>query len=86
MMYLPAQQIRRNAMQTTNENIFNVLSKLVEESKGKFLTWSQFVAAINKSGMQITNWLKVRGVLQFMINENMIERRQDIHVEEYLCK
>lgn len=70
-------------MRVTSNNIFTVLSKLAEDNKGKKVAWSQMVQAVNQSGMKIQNWLTVRNVLQFMINEGMVKRTSDVHVEEY---
>lgn len=70
-------------MKPTAENIFTVLFYLVENNKGKNVSWKQMVAAVNQSGMKIANWMSVRNVLQFMINEKMVKRTADIHVEEF---
>ena len=52
-------------MKATNNNIYTVLSDLCVSKNT--VSWKQIVNEINNSGMKITNWLKVRGVLQYMI-------------------
>lgn len=70
-------------MKATPDNIYEVLQNLC--ISGKTVSFLQMKDAINDSGMKITNWLKVRGVLQYMINNNMVTRTTDLHVEEYFC-
>lgn len=70
-------------MKATPDNIYEVLKNLC--ISGKTVSFLQMKDAINDSGMKITNWLKVRGVLQYMINKNMVTRTTDLHVEEYFC-
>jgi hypothetical protein len=71
-------------MKATNNNIYKVLSDLCVS--GNTVSWKQIVSEINNSGMKMTNWLKVRGVLQYMIKNKMVARTSDIHVEEYVCR
>lgn len=68
-------------MRATNENIFSVLDKTIKS--GQETSWQEIVASISNE-MSIGNWLKVRGVLQWMINEQMIKRTDSIHVEHYV--
>ena len=70
-------------MKATPDNIYKVLNNVC--ISGKTVSFLQMMDAINASNMKIKNWLKVRGVLQYMINNNMISRTSDLHVEEYLC-
>jgi hypothetical protein len=70
-------------MKATNNNIYTVLTNLCVS--GNTVSWQEMMNAINDSGMKITNWLKVRGVLQYMIKNKMVARTPDIHVEEYVC-
>lgn len=69
-------------MKTTNENIFLVLEKTCEGKKK--VSWEQIVDAVKESGMVIKNWMKVRNVLQWFINNGRLVRTTDIHVEEYI--
>ena len=68
-------------MRTTNENIFLVLDKTCEGKKK--VSWEQIVKAVNESGMVIKNWMKVRNVLQWFINNGRLSRTSDVRVEEY---
>ena len=70
-------------MKATPENIYEVLNSVC--ISGETVSFLQMMDAVNASGMKIKNWLKVRGVLQYMINNNMLSRTSDLHVEEYLC-
>lgn len=70
-------------MRVTTDNIFTVLSKLADEKKGKKISWGQMKESINQAGMKVANWMTVRGVLQFMLNEGILKRTEDVHVEEY---
>ena len=45
--------------------------------------WPEIVAEIKTAKIDVKNWLVVRGVIQFMINEGMIARVDDIFVEKY---
>ncbi len=69
-------------MKTTNENIFLVIDKTCEGKKK--VSWEQIVAAVKESGMVIKNWMKVRNVLQWFINNERLVRSSDLHVEEYI--
>lgn len=44
--------------------------------------WKVIVTAV-EAQMVIKNWLKVRGVLQWMINQGQVKRFASVHVEEY---
>ena len=71
-------------MRVTNNNIFDAISSIVKP--GSTISWGDIVAAVNAAGMVVPNWLKVRGVLQFMINKGTLTRTADIHNEDYICK
>ena len=68
-------------MRATDENIFNALDRLIKP--GQETAWKTIVSSVS-SEIPIKNWLKVRGVLQYMINEGMIERTDSVHVEHYI--
>lgn len=48
--------------------------------------WKHIVEAITKAGLAPKNWLKVRGILQGLLNTNQIERTNSTAVEEYVTK
>lgn len=68
-------------MKTTKENIFMVIEKTA--SGKKIVSWQQIVDAVKESGMVIKNWMTVRNVLQWFINDRVLIRTSDLHVEEY---
>lgn len=62
----------------TNEVIFEKLNEMLERDEK--LVWTEVVDNLGFKG----NWMKVRGVLQFMIDEKMLKRTHDLHTEVYL--
>jgi len=68
-------------MKTTKENIFMVIEKTA--SGKKIVSWQQIVEAVKESGMVIKNWMTVRNVLQWFINDRVLIRTSDLYVEEY---
>lgn len=71
-------------MRVTNNNIYNVICSAAKT--GSTISWKDIVAAVKAAGMTVDNWMKVRGVLQFMINEGTLTRTEDVNKEEYICK
>jgi len=45
--------------------------------------WDDIVNSVNQAKIPVKNWLVVRGVLQWMINEKMVVRIKNIHQEQY---
>lgn len=45
--------------------------------------WQTIMNAVSKE-MVIKNWLDVRGVLQWMLNQGEIRRINDVHTERYI--
>ena len=68
-------------MKTTKENIFLVIEKTTAGKK--IVSWQQIVDAVKESGMVIKNWMTVRNVLQWFINDRVLIRTSDLRVEEY---
>jgi hypothetical protein len=68
-------------MKTTKENIFLVIEKTATGKK--IVSWQQIVDAVKESGMVIKNWMTVRNVLQWFINDRVLIRTSDLWVEEY---
>lgn len=58
------------------------LSILTATITAQPVDWQVIVKAIEEQ-MAIKNWLKVRGVLQWMINQGQVKRVASVHVEEY---
>jgi hypothetical protein len=46
--------------------------------------WSDIVKSVNDAKITIKNWMTVRGVLQWMIDNNMITRVNNVHKEQYV--
>ena len=68
-------------MKKFNDNgVYDILVNVITEQG---TTWQEITAAVKKE-YSIKNWLKVRGVLQFYINENKIERTDDMFSETYI--
>ena len=60
------------------------LDQFVESNNSRF-TWEELVSEVQDSGAIVKNWLTIRGVLQWFIDEGLIKRnRSDLNVEEYL--
>ena len=59
------------------------IEQFVESNDSKF-TWQELVNEIEASGATVKNWLSIRSVLQWFINEGLIERTKDVHSEEYI--
>jgi hypothetical protein len=45
--------------------------------------WDDIVNSVNQAKIPVKNWLVVRGVLQWMINEKMVVRIKNVHEEKY---
>lgn len=71
-------------MKATAENIYEVLLSMYKANDE--ISWQQIVDTINKTGMKVTNWLKVRAVLQAFRNQEMLIRSDDVRVEVYYCR
>ena len=59
------------------------IEQFVESNDSKF-TWDQLADEVEASGATVKNWLTIRGVLQWFINEGLIQRTKDLHAEEYI--
>jgi Fe2+ or Zn2+ uptake regulation protein len=60
------------------------IEQFVESNDLKF-TWQELVNEIEASGATVKNWLTIRRVLQWFINEGLIQRnRSDLRIEEYV--
>ena len=60
------------------------IERFVESNDSGF-TWQELVIEVKASGATVKNWLTIRGVLQWFINEGLIIRnRIDLNIEEYI--
>ena len=60
------------------------IERFVESNDSEF-TWQDLVNEVQASGATVKNWLTIRGVLQWFINEGLIQRnRSNLRIEEYV--
>lgn len=57
-------------------------SELLKNPRKSF-NWKDIVHAVEWQNCKVKNWMTIRGILQWYINEGLIERTDDVHVEEY---
>jgi hypothetical protein len=65
---------------TKNEKI---LLAIQSSFKNGLSDWDDIVNSVNQAKIPVKNWLVVRGVLQWMINEKMVVRIKNVHEEIY---
>ena len=65
---------------TRNEKIFKAIQNALANGS---CDWGDIVQSVNNSKITIKNWMVVRGVLQWMIDEQMIVRLNNVYKEEY---
>ena len=75
--------------QSFNEKVFVALASPLKSGKA---SWSDMKDAVNAAEIKIVkgsskepgkNWLDVRGIVQFMLNEKLIVRTKDTSNEEW---
>jgi hypothetical protein len=62
--------------------VLKVLLKTVVA--GKETSWTAIMAAVVADGIEIKNWMDVRGVLQWTINKKVIARTPGTMTENYV--
>lgn len=67
-------------MRATRQNILTVLESTITTEGTE---WSAIVAAV-RGKMAIKDWLTVRGVVQWMLDNGRIKRTDDVHREVYV--
>jgi hypothetical protein len=45
--------------------------------------WDDIINSVNQAKIPVKNWMDVRGVLQWMINQKMVVRIKNVHEEKY---
>ena len=60
--------------------IYDALKTVITDDP---IDWSDIVSHLKEEDLKISNWLVVRDVLQFMLNEKMVARVDSIVVEQY---
>lgn len=69
-------------MTKAQHTAFIVLFEYCSKNKGNF-EWREIVDTLTNKKCRVKNWLKVRNILQFFINEDFIKRTNDLRVEQY---
>ena len=62
---------------------FVIIFKHCQQNQGT-IAWGTIVQQIKNAKCKVSNWLTVRDILQWFLNENFIKRTANLHVEEYL--
>jgi hypothetical protein len=65
---------------TKNEKILVAIQSAFKDG---MCDWNDIIQSVNQAKIPVKNWLVVRGVLQWMINEKMVVRIKNIHQEQY---
>ena len=65
---------------TKNEKILVAIQSAFKDG---MCDWADIVESVKQAKIPVKNWLVVRGVLQWMINEKMVVRIKNIHQEQY---
>ena len=65
---------------TKNEKILIAIQSAFKDGLSD---WDDIVNSVNQAKIPVKNWLVVRGVLQWMINEKMVVRIKNVHEEIY---
>jgi len=63
----------------TREEVFHLLYAVIPAEP---ISWSEIVSFL-KGRVRVDNWLDVRGVLQLMLDDDLIRRTTDLHKELY---
>ena len=65
---------------TKNEKI---LIAIQNAFKNGMCEWNDIVQSVEQAKIPVKNWMIVRSVLQWMLNEKMVVRIKDVHKEQY---
>lgn len=70
-------------MKITIERYNLIRNRLLEIITKKGTSWKEIVSSIDKI-TKVKNWLVVRGVLQDLRNENLVDRTNNVWEEIYI--
>ena len=59
------------------------IDNFLTEGRESF-AWSDLSNAVKESKAVVKNWMAIRSVLQYYINEGLIKRHDDLRVESYI--
>jgi hypothetical protein len=62
-----------------SETVANIIMNTVNPQA----EWHQIVAAVREH-FEVKDWVQIRKVLQYLLNNNMIKRDPDIMIENFL--
>ena len=79
-LFLASRRKAKGNKMTRNEKIYNAIQTALRNGT---CTWSDIVKSVEDAKIPVKNWMHVRGVMQWMINEKIIVRIKDIHTEQY---
>jgi hypothetical protein len=65
---------------TRNEKILQAIQSAF---KNGLCEWDDIINSVNQAKIPVKNWMDVRGVLQWMINQKMVVRIKNVHIEQY---
>ena len=69
---------------TKGQNVaVDVIEAFVADENAETLSWDKIMNSVKESGAKVKNWLTIRGVLQYFMDENIIKRTENLSVEEY---
>jgi hypothetical protein len=60
--------------------VLEILDKVIPVEGN--IEWKSIVKSVSAE-MKITNWMDVRGILQYMISNKIIKRHPDVTIEAY---
>jgi hypothetical protein len=65
---------------TKNEKILLAIQSAFKDG---LCEWDDIINSVNQAKIPVKNWMDVRGVLQWMINQKMVVRIKNVHIEQY---
>jgi len=65
---------------TRNEKILLAIQSAFKDG---LCEWDDIINSVNQAKIPVKNWMDVRGVLQWMINQKMVVRIKNVHIEQY---
>lgn len=60
-----------------------ILDKAITSAPGTIVSWDDILEGVRGAGCVVRNWLRIRDVLQMYMDDGLIRRTKNIHVEEY---
>ena len=65
---------------TRNEKILLAIQSAFKDG---LCEWDDIINSVNQAKIPVKNWMDVRGVLQWMINQKMVVRIKNVYIEQY---